>query len=95
MSDQTLLIPTILEHAAKWHADSEIVGRSIDKPDTMNRTTWGDVSGRAMQLANALQRLDVQPGDRVATLAFSSFRHLELYYAVPGFGAVCHTINPR
>ncbi len=61
----------------------------------MHRQTYGETAARARRLANALEALGVRPGERVATLAWNGFRHLELYYAVSGMGAVCHMINPR
>ncbi len=93
MQTKALLISTLLEHAATHHADVEIVSH-VDM-STCVRTTWGTVSGRAQRLANALQGLGVAPGARVATLAWNTHRHLELYYAVSGMGAVLHTVNPR
>ena len=95
MSDQPLLISSLIEYAAKFHPDVEVVTRDVDDPDLIHRYTYGDAAGRMMQLANALHRLGVKDGDRVGTLAFSSYRHFELYFATPGIGAVCHTVNPR
>ena len=96
MSEQPLLISSLIDHAARWHPDGEIVSRRIEAPDgELHRYTYVEARGRMMQLANALVRLGVAQGDRIATLAFSSFRHYELYFAVPGIGAVCHTVNPR
>ena len=93
MMDRPLLISAIAEHAARFHADREIV--SITADDPRHRTSWGAVVGRARQLANALGRLGLERGDRVATLAWNDHRHLELYYGISGAGYVCHTINPR
>ncbi len=61
----------------------------------MHRCTYGDIHRRSKQVANALTALGVKPGDRIATLAWNGYRHLELYYGVSGMGAVLHTINPR
>ena len=61
----------------------------------MHRYGWGDCYARVQRLANALRSLGVEPGDRIATLAWNGYRHLELYYGVSGMGAVCHTVNPR
>ena len=93
MMDAPLLIPTILEYAAKFHGGTEIVSRAED--GGLDRTTYAETAKRARKLANALVALDLQPGDRVGTLAWNVYRHFELYYAVPGTGLVCHTVNPR
>ena len=92
MADQ-LRVAGILEHAAKWHADTEIVSRLPE--GGIHRYTYAAAHRRSKQLANALLRLGIENGDRVATLAWNTHRHFELYYGVAGIGAVCHTINPR
>lgn len=93
MMDVPLLISGLIQHAARYHGDTEIVTRTIEGP--IHRYTWADAYGRVQQLANALKDLGVQPGDRLATLAWNTHRHLELYYGISGMGAVLHTINPR
>ena len=93
MMDAPLLIPTILEYAAKYHPRKEIVSRNEDS--SLHRYTYADCQKRVCQLAHALKSLDLRHGDRIATLAWNNFRHLELYYGVPGAGFVCHTVNPR
>jgi 3-(methylthio)propionyl---CoA ligase len=93
MMDRPLLISGLIEHADRHHGDVEIVSRRVE--GEIHRTTWHQLHGRARQLANALGSLGVRAGDRVATLAWNGYRHLELYYAVSGSGAVLHTINPR
>jgi len=93
MQDRPLLISSIIEHAVAMHAGAEIVSRTVEGP--IHRCTYGDVHRRAKQAANALAALGVAPGDRIATLAWNGYRHLELYYGVSGGGAVLHTINPR
>jgi fatty-acyl-CoA synthase len=93
MMNQPLLISSQIEFAAKFHPGVEVVTRSVEGP--IRRSSYGQVARRAKKLANALQRLGVEPGDRVATLAWNSDRHLELYFAVSGMGAILHTINPR
>ena len=93
MSERPLLISAILTHAATFHGNVEIVSRTVEGP--IHRYTYRDAERRSKQLANALLRLGIEPGDRVATLAWNTFRHFELYYAISGIGAVCHTINPR
>ncbi len=93
MMNQPLMISSIIKHAARNHSRQEIVSRSVEGP--IHRYTYSDANGRMKQLANALERLGVVKGDRVATLAWNTYRHVELYYAISGLGAICHTINPR
>ncbi len=93
MMDQPLLISSQLEFASRFHSHVEVVTRTVEGP--IVRTTWGTVAQRVRRLANALVGLGVKPGDRLATLAWNTQRHLELYFAVSGIGAVLHTINPR
>ena len=93
MQDQPLLISRIIRHAARHHGTAEVVSRTVE--GGIHRTTYAGLERRARRLARALQRLDVGDGDRVATLAWNGFRHLELYYGVSGMQAVCHTVNPR
>ena len=93
MQDRPLLISALIEHAAALHPDAEIVSRTVEGP--LHRCTYGDLHRRSKQVANALGTLGVKPGDRIATLAWNGYRHMELYYGVSGTGAVLHTINPR
>ncbi len=93
MMDTQLLVSTILRHAERHHPHREIVSVTADNP--LHRYTYADCCRRTRQLANALDKLGLQEGDRVATLAWNDYRHLELYYGVGGAGYVCHTINPR
>src|SRR5712691_2222603 len=93
MMDMPLLISGLITHADRHHGDTEIVSKTVD--GSVHRYTYRDAHARARKLANALQRLGVQPGERIATLAWNSYRHFEIYYAVAGSGAVIHTINPR
>ncbi len=93
MQTQPLLIASILTHAARHHARAEIVSRLVD--GRIHRITYPALEQRARRLARALQDLGVERHDRVATLAWNSYRHLELYYGVSGMGAVIHTVNPR
>ena len=93
MQKQGLLIPDLLEHAARYHSHSEIVSRQVE--GGIHRYTYADALDRSKQLANALKKLGVQSGDRIGTLAWNTYRHFEVYYAVSGSGAVTHTINPR
>jgi acyl-CoA synthetase (AMP-forming)/AMP-acid ligase II len=93
MMDQPLLISSIIEFAARHYGATEIVSRRVE--GDVHRYTWRDCLQRSKQLANALASLGVAMGERVATLAWNGYRHLEAYYAVSGSGAVLHTINPR
>ncbi len=93
MMDVPLTITGIMEHAERSHGDREIVSITMDEP--RHRYTYHEAFRRARRLANALARLGVAPGDRVATLAWNDHRHFELYYAVTCSGQVLHTINPR
>ena len=93
MQDQPLLISTIIRHAARHHAAAEIVSKTVE--GTIHRTTYAEIEPRARRLASALRQLGTGLGARVATLAWNGHRHVELYYAVSGMGAICHTINPR
>ena len=93
MQDRPLLISSLIDHAALYHPDAEIVVRTVEGP--IQRTNYGEISRRAKKLANALQGLGIALGDRVGTLAWNTHRHLELYYGVSGSGAVLHTVNPR
>jgi acyl-CoA synthetase (AMP-forming)/AMP-acid ligase II len=93
MSDRPLLISSLIEHAARFHGDTEIVSRLVD--GGIHRYTYAEAERRARRLAQALLRLGVSPGDRIGTLAWNTHRHFELYYGISGIGAVCHTINPR
>src|SRR6185369_11119213 len=93
MMDMPLLISGLIRHAERHHGATEIVSKTVEGP--VHRYTYADAHRRARKLANALKRLGVRMHDRVATLAWNSFRHYEIYYAVAGSGAVIHTINPR
>ena len=93
MQDAPLLISSIIQHADHCHGDTEVVSRAVE--GGIHRYTYSDAHRRARQLAQALTRLGVGSGDRVGTLAWNGYRHLELYYGISGMGAVMHTINPR
>lgn len=93
MMDRPLLISQIIEYAASNFPDQEVVSRTVE--GELHRYTYRDAARRSRQLAHALQKLGVQKTDRVATVAWNTYRHLEIYYATSGIGAVCHTINPR
>jgi fatty-acyl-CoA synthase len=93
MMDRPLTITEIMRFADRNNPDAEVVSVTLDSP--RHRCTWADVFRRARQLANALTAAGVKRGDRIGTLAWNDYRHLELYYAVSCMGAVLHTINPR
>jgi len=88
-----LSIASLIRHADRHHGGVQIVSRGAE--GDLHTTTYRELHRRARRLANALASLGIAPGDRVATLAWNGYRHLELYFAVSGFGAVLHTINPR
>ena len=93
MMDRPLLISALLTHAESQHGDQEVVSRRVE--GDIHRTTYREMGQRARRLANALAALGVEQGNRVATLAWNGYRHMELYYAASGSGAVLHTLNPR
>ena len=93
MMQMPLTISSLIRHAARHAGDTEIVSKRVE--GDVHRTTWRGVELRARQLAQALAALGCAAGDRVGTLAWNGYRHLEIYYATSGSGLVCHTINPR
>ena len=93
MQDQPLSISSLIEFAARNHHDAQIVSRRVE--GDIHRTNYREVAARARQVANALDGLDLAFSDRVATLAWNGYRHLELYFAISGSGRVVHTLNPR
>ena len=93
MMDRPLLISSLIEFGARYHSKSEIVSRSVEGP--IHRYSMAEANYRSKQLAQALTRLGVGKGERIATIAWNGYRHFELYFGVSGMGAVCHTINPR
>jgi 3-(methylthio)propionyl---CoA ligase len=93
MQNVPLLISSLICHADRHHGSVEIVSRRVE--GDIHRYTYRDLHARAKRLANALDAWGVGAGERVATLAWNGYRHMELYYAVAGKGAIVHTINPR
>ena len=93
MMDRPLLISSIAEHATKFHPQSRIVSVTGDNP--RHEYSYAECFGRAAQVAHALTGLGLKRSDRVATLAWNDYRHMEAYYGISGAGFVCHTINPR
>jgi 3-(methylthio)propionyl---CoA ligase len=93
MQDHPLLISSLIDFAARNHADGELVSRRVE--GDIHRYTYADASVRCRQVAHALDRLGLGLGARVGTLAWNGYRHFELYFGVSGSGRVIHTINPR
>ncbi|MFM0470779.1 3-(methylthio)propionyl-CoA ligase [Paraburkholderia strydomiana] len=93
MMEQALLVASLLVHAERHHGAQEIVSRRVE--GDIHRYQYRDLAQRARRMANALAGLGVQPGERVATLAWNGYRHMEMYFAASGSGAVLHTLNPR
>lgn len=93
MQHGALTLDKIIDHAARWHTDREVVSRSVEGP--IVRTTYGQMRERAKRVSNALFALGMKAGDRIATLAWNTARHMETWYGIMGVGMVCHTLNPR
>jgi fatty-acyl-CoA synthase len=93
MQDWPLLIPKIIDHAERQHGTREVVSRSVEGP--IHRTNYAGIRARALKVAQRLAGEDVREGDRIATLAWNTWRHLESWYGITGAGAVYHTVNPR
>ncbi|MEM9277476.1 MAG: long-chain-fatty-acid--CoA ligase [Pseudomonadota bacterium] len=93
MMEQQLLISSIIDHAARYHGDTEIV--SVNTDGSKHRTNYASIQSRAKQVGSAITKLGFSRSERVGTLAWNNHRHLELYYGISGAGFVCHTVNPR
>ena len=93
MQQHPLLISSLIEFAAKYHADTEIVSRRVE--GDIHRTNYATAHQRSKQVANALDAWNIAPSTRVATLAWNGYRHFEMYYGVSGSGRILHTLNPR
>jgi acyl-CoA synthetase (AMP-forming)/AMP-acid ligase II len=93
MQDWPLLISSLIAYSGDYYGEVEIVSRTIEGP--IHRYGYGEAHKRSKRLANALLSLGVQPGDKIATMAWNGYRHFELYFGISGLGAVLHTINPR
>src|SRR5690606_10082588 len=93
MMHRPLLVGEILDYAAEIHTAREVVSATVE--GGVHRASYPQARARVARLANGLRAMGIGPGDRVATLAWNGYRHLELYYAIAGIGAVCHTLNPR
>ena len=86
MMETPLLISSLIEHAGRVFGHQEVVSRTVEGP--IHRYTWRDARNRSRQLAQALEAHGISPGDRIGTLAWNTYRHLELYYGISGMGAV-------
>jgi fatty-acyl-CoA synthase len=93
MQDWPLLCHRIIDHAASIHGTQEVVTRSVEGP--IHRTNYSEIRTRALKVAQRLDRDGIKLGDRVATIAWNTWRHLECWYGIMGVGAICHTVNPR
>jgi fatty-acyl-CoA synthase len=93
MQNQPLLLSSLLKHADRFHPRTEIVSRTVEGP--VHRYGYGDAARRTRKLASALRRQGIATGDRVATLAWNTYRHFEIEHGVTGMGAIWHAINPR
>jgi 3-(methylthio)propionyl---CoA ligase len=93
MMQMPLTISSLITHAARHHGDTEIVSKRVE--GDLHRTTWAETELRSRKLAQAFARLGLTAGERVGTLAWNGYRHLEIYYGSSGSQLVCHTVNPR
>src|SRR5262249_6292990 len=93
MQDWPLLCHRIIDHAAIQHAERPVVTRSVEGP--IHTTNYAEIRARSLKLAQRLEREGIKQGDRVATMAWNTWRHLECWYGIIGIGAIYHTVNPR
>lgn len=93
MQKKSMNLISILQHAARWHSDVEVVTNTVE--GGTHRIGYGDLYKRTQKLANALAKLGIRQGNVIGTMAWNSWRHLECWYAIGGMGAVSHTLNPR
>jgi fatty-acyl-CoA synthase len=93
MQDWPLLLHRIIDHAATFHGQRKVISRSVEGP--MHTTTYAEIRARSLKVAQRLEKDGIKLGDRVATLAWNTWRHLETWYGILGIGAVYHTVNPR
>src|SRR6516165_2167398 len=93
MQDWPLLCHRVIDHAATHHGERQVITRSIEGP--IHTTNYAAIRARALKAAQRLDRDGIRPGDRVATLAWNTWRHLEAWYGILGIGAIYHTVNPR
>jgi fatty-acyl-CoA synthase len=93
MQNWPLLCHRIIDHAAIYHAERPVITRSVEGP--IVETNYAEIRKRALKVAQALEKDGVKLGDRVATMAWNTWRHLEAWYGILGIGAIYHTVNPR
>jgi fatty-acyl-CoA synthase len=93
MQDWPLLCHRVIDHAAINHGERQVITRSVEGP--FHTTTYAEIRARALRVAQRLEKDGVKLGDRVATLAWNTWRHLEAWYGIMGIGAIYHTVNPR
>ena len=93
MQDWPLLCHRVIDHAATHHGERQVITRSIEGP--IHTTNYAAIRARALKVAQRLERDGIRLGDRVATLAWNTWRHLEAWYGILGIGAIYHTVNPR
>lgn len=93
MQDWPLLMQRIIDHAATFHGERKVISRSVEGP--IHTTNYADLRGRALKVAQRLSKDGIKLGDRVATLAWNTWRHMEAWYGITGIGAIYHTVNPR
>src|SRR3954462_9092036 len=93
MQDWSLLVHRVIDHAAAQHGQRAVISRSVEGP--IHRTDYAEIRQRALKVAKRLTQDGIGVGDRVATLAWNTWRHLEAWYGITGIGAVYHTVNPR
>jgi len=93
MQNESINLVSILTHAGRWHGDREVVTNTVE--GGIHRQTYADTLERATRLASSLRAFGINEGDRVGTMGWNTYRHLEAWYAISGQGAICHTINPR
>ena len=93
MQDWPLLLHCVIDHAANFHGERKIITRSVEGP--IHTTNYREVRARALKVSQRLQKDGIKLGDRVATLAWNTWRHLEAWYGITGIGAIYHTVNPR
>ncbi len=93
MQDWPLLCHRIIDHAAKYHGERKVITRSVEGP--IVETNYAEIRRRARKVAKRLEKDGIKLGDRVATMAWNTWRHLETWYGILGLGAIYHTVNPR
>ena len=93
MQEFPLMVGNIIDHAARFHPDRQIISRTVEGP--IIQTSWKEIRTKALKLVKALLKLGIKKGDVIGVMAWNTARHLEVVYGVPGAGAVNHTLNPR